>query len=84
MTYDHNADRTYWRSTETRRLIEVARDSGHELAIALGERLQDLEDADDERAELTMQLRDARSTIARLQAEVAAYETSPDTYGVGD
>ncbi len=42
MTYDPNADRDYWRSEDTGRLIEAARDSGHELAIALGERLDQL------------------------------------------
>ena len=41
MTYDPNADRTYWRGQDDKRLIEAARDSGHELAIALGERLDD-------------------------------------------
>ena len=40
MTYDPNADRDYWRDQSERRLIEAARDSGHELAIALGERLE--------------------------------------------
>jgi hydroxymethylpyrimidine pyrophosphatase-like HAD family hydrolase len=39
MTYKPNYDRTNWRREETRELIEAARDSGHELAIALGERL---------------------------------------------
>lgn len=43
MTYDPNADRDYWRDQNERRLIEAARDSGHELAIALGERLEDTE-----------------------------------------
>lgn len=38
-------DRDYWRSAPTKRLIEEARDSGHDLCIALGERL---EEADDE------------------------------------
>jgi len=40
MTYNPNADRDYWRSAGSTRLIEAARDSGHELAIALGERLE--------------------------------------------
>jgi hydroxymethylpyrimidine pyrophosphatase-like HAD family hydrolase len=40
MTYKPNYDRTDWRREETRELIEAARDSGHELAIALGERLE--------------------------------------------
>ena len=37
MTYD----RTYWRACSDTRLIEEARDSGHELAIALGERFEE-------------------------------------------
>lgn len=36
-------DRAYWRSQSDRRLIEEARDSQHELCIALGERLEALE-----------------------------------------
>lgn len=39
MTYQH--DRTYWRTSSTRGLIEEARHSGDELAIALGERLEE-------------------------------------------
>jgi ParB-like chromosome segregation protein Spo0J len=35
-------DRNYWRACDTRRLIEEARDSGHELAIVLAERLEDM------------------------------------------
>lgn len=41
MTYNPTADRTYWRGQDDARLIEAARDSNHELAIALGERLED-------------------------------------------
>ena len=33
-------DRTYWRLCEMRLLLEAARDSEHELCIALGERLE--------------------------------------------
>lgn len=36
-------DRDYWRCATTTALIEAARDSGHELAIALGERLEDMD-----------------------------------------
>lgn len=36
-------DRNYWRSCDNRRLIEEARNSGNELAIVLGEILEDLE-----------------------------------------
>lgn len=35
--------RAYWRMLTTRDLIEVARESDHDLAIALGERLADYE-----------------------------------------
>lgn len=33
-------DRTYWRWESTKRLIEEGKESGHELAIALAERLE--------------------------------------------
>ena len=36
-------DRNYWRTCSTLRLIEEARDSGHELAIVLAERLEDMD-----------------------------------------
>ena len=52
MTYDPTNDRTYWRQADDRRLIEAARDSNHELAIALGERLEDLADLPDQIADL--------------------------------
>lgn len=52
MTYDPTNDRTYWRQTEDRRLIEAARESGHELCIALGERLEDYADLPDQAADL--------------------------------
>lgn len=41
MTYQ--ADRTYWRMSSTAYLIEHARHSDNELAIALGERLEEYE-----------------------------------------
>lgn len=34
-------DRTYWRAQDSIRLIDEARHSGHELCIAIGERLED-------------------------------------------
>lgn len=36
-----NHDRTYWRGETAERLIEEGKASGHELAIALAERLED-------------------------------------------
>ncbi len=41
MTYNPKHDRDHWRCASDAALIEAARDSGHELAIALGERLED-------------------------------------------
>ena len=41
MTYAQ--DRTHYRALPVRLLIEEARNSGHELAIALGERLEEYE-----------------------------------------
>jgi len=41
MTYNPKHDRDYWRCASDAALIEAARDSGNELAIALGERLSD-------------------------------------------
>jgi peptidoglycan hydrolase CwlO-like protein len=36
-------DRNYWRGCDTSRLIGEARESGHELAIVLAERLEDMD-----------------------------------------
>ena len=47
-------DRTYWRAEDSARLISEARDSNHELCIALGERLAQ---RDDRIAELEAQLK---------------------------
>lgn len=44
MTYNPSFDRTDWRLANERRLIEAARESGHELCIALGERLEACDD----------------------------------------
>lgn len=52
MTYNPNHDRTDWRARTDRELIEAARESGHELAIALGERLEDCADCPDIIADL--------------------------------
>lgn len=47
MTYNPSFDRTDWRACDDKRLTEAARESGHELAIALGERLEDFAGLDD-------------------------------------
>ena len=77
MTYDPNADRTYWRREDSRRLIEAARDSGHELAIALGERLEALDAVDDD-------LHDAKAEIAELTRRVDYLRKELDAYELGD
>jgi phage shock protein A len=50
--FNPSFDRTYWRQADDRRLIEAARESNHELAIALGERLEDRADCPDIIADL--------------------------------
>jgi peptidoglycan hydrolase CwlO-like protein len=81
MTYKPHYDRTDWRSLSTQTLIEAARDCPSELAIALGERLEELEGADDRVADLKTEVFDLQhafdsqeKTIADLQAEIAALE----------
>lgn len=78
MTYDPNADRQYWRFSDSRRLIEAARDSRHELSIALGERLDAWLDA-------AIELADTQDLLAVVRAErdelleiVAQYEQEAD------
>ena len=78
MTYNPNADRQYWRFSDSRRLIEAARDSRHELSIALGERLDAWLDA-------AIELADTQDLLAVIRAErdalletVAQYEREAD------
>lgn len=56
-------DRDYWRSSDERRLIDEARDSGHELAIALGERLAEFVELAET---LEDELKDTREEAERL------------------
>lgn len=74
MTYDPNHDRTYWRHEDSRRLIEAARESGHELAIALGERLEDSEGMDDALADAHAELIELQGRCDALRKELDAYE----------
>lgn len=67
MTYD----RTYWRACSDTRLIEEARDSGHELTIALGERLEDTAVKDERAYKMES---DYLATIDCLRAELACAE----------
>ena len=81
MTYNPSEDRNYWRCCDDRRLIAAARDSGHELAIALGERLDDLTDLEDElkqmrieRDELVRRVDDLKGELNALLADDTAAE----------
>ena len=78
MTYDPNADRNYWRFSDSRRLIEAARDSNHELSIALGERLDAWLDAAIELADTQDLLRVVRAERDQLLETVAEYEREAD------
>lgn len=71
--FNPSFDRTDWRSAGERRLIEAARDSNHELCIALGERLEDhandpdhLEDLIAERDELDKRCDALRAELNEL------------------
>ena len=72
MTYNPNHDRTDWRAVSTRTLIEAARDSGHELAIALGERLEELEDCADQLADAIAEARELGARVDILRDELNA------------
>ena len=69
-------DRSYWRASETRALIEAARDSSDELAIALGERLDDMAAAHRHHAALEREHRDLVREHADLQARHASARTT--------
>jgi hypothetical protein len=78
MTYNPNADRQYWRFSDSRRLIEAARDSDHELSIALGERLDAWLDAAIELADTQDLLAVVRAERDQLLRTVAEYEREAD------
>jgi 4-alpha-glucanotransferase len=72
--YNPTADRDYWRCEPDADLIEAAKDSGHELCIALGERLADLVDVSDELSDALDELKVVRAERDALLATVADYE----------
>jgi hypothetical protein len=74
MTYNPAADRNYWRFSDSRCLIEAARDSNHELSIAMGERLDAWLDAAIELADTQDLLRVVRAERDALLETVAEYE----------
>lgn len=73
MTYNPTYDRTDWRAVSTRTLIEAARESGHELATALGERLEELEDTAAEAAALREHNEELDKRCDALKEELQAF-----------
>ena len=80
MTWNPNHDRDYWRSLHDALLIEAARDSGHELAIALGERLEDTASIEDRLTDMTEALADV---LGWLRDELDLHNESPDMNEAG-
>ena len=70
MTYNPSFDRTDWRNRTERELIEAARESNHELCIALGERLDDLADLPDQLADLRAERDELDKRCDMLRAEL--------------
>jgi hypothetical protein len=73
MTYRPTLDRTDWRALSTRTLIEAARDCPNELAIALGERLEELENAEAENIDLRAIVDELDQRVDLLMAELKAF-----------
>jgi len=73
MTYNPNHDRSDWRALSTKTLIEAARDCPHELAIALGERLEELEDFEAEAHELRNLVDELDRRVDMLREELEAF-----------
>jgi hypothetical protein len=76
MTYKPNHDRTDWRALSTKTLIEAARDCPNELAIALGERLEELENAEMENFDLRTQVEELDQRVDWLTGELQAIENA--------
>lgn len=70
MTYKPYFDRTDWRRCWDHELIEAARDSAHELCIALGERLEDCADLPDQLADLRAERDELDRRCDMLRAEL--------------
>ena len=69
-----NNDRTYWRLCDDKRLIEEAYNSGDELCIVLGDRLECVIDIVDEAIALREQRDELRRTVERLRRELDEIE----------
>ena len=76
MIYKPHYDRTDWRSLSTQTLIYAAQDCPHELAIALGERLDEMEGFDAHAADLEKENADLRARIEALEQTIAEHEAA--------
>lgn len=77
MTMNNN-DRSYWRLCDDKRLIEEAYNSGDELCIVLGDRLECVIDIVDEAITLRQERDDLRRQVERLMREIEEYEQAND------
>ena len=77
MTMNNN-DRSYWRLCDDKRLIEEAYNSGDELCIVLGDRLECVIDIVDEAITLRQERDDLRRQVERLRREIEEYEQAND------
>jgi len=68
--FNPSFDRTEWRSRYDHELIAAARESNHELAIALGERLADLSDTEDQLRDLIAERDELDKRCDALRAEL--------------
>lgn len=78
MTYQ--ADRTYWRMSSTQTLIDCARHSGHELAIALGERLEEYEHQQPAIDDLLRENKELAARVDSLREEIEELRDAMDLH----
>jgi len=71
-------DRTYWRQSSTKTLIEQARHSDNELAIALGERLGEYQDTSDTIDDLLQDNKALARDVAGLEEAISELQTEID------
>ena len=67
--FNPSFDRTEWRARYDHELVAAARESNHELAIALGERLADLTDTESELRDIIAERDELRRQLNALCEE---------------
>lgn len=76
-------DRSYWRLAGDAVLLEAARDSDNELAVALGERLDTYVRNSRPIADLEAEVEDLKAQIERLQDELDKMDEMDEMDGEG-